>query len=302
MSNEEPESIPLSDYDADLNWIESVIETVSPTDEYLSALIEVNKAILRSERKRLEESRQQAAINGAATDVDNVDGGMFSDNTEGALPEDAVGVVTRDTQPNNIGPGMFRINGSPFYAMIKNDDDEVLQAGDTVRVLGGPNKVTRRGAGGIGLLGGGGLGESYFRYKGRLYRIPQVVDRNQDVKVSNQSYADGNYTDIDGSLGAGETKEIARIEPPRDSFFLLKYTNATLHDTVRYNYYIDNQTDPDEDLSGSIPWATPPELHEVIPGGWQLVEDYVYLELVEESGNTEYDTVQASLTGIEMEV
>lgn len=303
MSGKNDGSTPLADIDADLNWIESLIAGLSPTDDYIEALIESNEALLRGEQRRLEVTKQEAAMSGSGTDTRTDEGGVFTFPEDGALPEDAIGTVTRDTQPNNTGPATFQLNGSTFYAIVKNDDREVMQAGDTVRVVDDGNKVSQRGAGAFGSIGGGGgLDESYFRYQGRLYRVPQVVTRDQDVKVSNQLYVEGDYESVEATLGPGEKKEVARIQPAPNAFFLLKYTNATNHPTVRYNYYIDGMSEPDEDLSGESPWATPPDLHEVIPGGWQMVEDYAVLEFEETSGNTEYDSIQGTLTGLEVEV
>lgn len=286
--------LPASEVEAQLNIVESALSSATGTDEFLSAILEAQRA-------QLQALRQEGAMLGSVGNDDIPEGGIFSVPSRSALPEDAVGTIARDIQPNASGPGVFRISGTTFYAVVKNDDDDPLQAGQSVRVIGPRNRVTARdAAGGYGAIQSA-TQPGVFRFQGNLFRIPEVVTRDQDVKVSNQKYIRGTYQDVSGGLNPGETKEVARIEPDNDQLFLLKYTNATAHNTVRYRYTIDGPN-PDQDLSGTMPWATPPDLHEVIPDGWNIVEDYVSLEFVEESGSNSYSTIQGTLTGLLIDV
>lgn len=292
-----PPDGPLSvdDVRDDLNAIESALAGASATDEYLAA-------ILRAQRTSLEIAQQQGAAAGVVDDDGTPRGGRFSSPEQGALPEDAIGTVARDIQPNATGPAVFDINGTLFYAVVKNDDDDPLQAGQSIRVIGGRNRVTARDAsGGFGTVADASQ-EGIFRFKGNIFNIPEVISRDQDVKVANQKYERGTYTSVSGDLAPGEDKEMARIEVDNDQLLLFKYTNATAHSTVEYEYYIDNTNEADKDLSGSTPWATPPSLFEVVPDGWNIVEDFVSLRFRETSGSTSYSNVQGSLTGIILNV
>lgn len=278
----------VSDVEDSLNVLEQLSASANATDDYL-------KGILQAQELQLQMATQQGAIQGSVNDDTIEVGGRFSVPGRGALPEDAIGTVARDIQENDTGPAVFDLNGGRYFARVRNDDADTLQAGTAVRCVGGQNRVTARGAaGGFGTFG---IGEGFFRYKGNLFQIPDIVDRDQDVKVANQLYIRGDYQTVSSTLDPGEEKEFARIEPARDQIFLLKTTNATAHSTVKYNYYIDG-TDPDQDLSGTMPWATPPDHYEVVDGGYNIVEDYVALEIAEASGSNSYSTVSGSLTGL----
>lgn len=146
------------------------------------------------------------------------------------------------------------------------------------------------------------LGDQGFRLNGRRVRIPRVITDEQDVKATNQQYINGVYTTVDSTLDPGEAKEFARVEPRESQVFLFKHTAATAHDTVRYEYFIDDDEDPDEDLTGNIPWATPPDRYPVSPSGYRLVDDFASIRLLEQSGTNSYTNVQASLTGLLLEV
>jgi hypothetical protein len=291
--NDLPEEGPvyLSDIREDIQDFEALANQFSSEDEYLAALNQNVVALLRQQANR-------GAHDGSIVDDTVTTGGRFSVPEHSALPEDAIGTVARDINPGDTAPAVFQLGGSVFYAVVQNDDSEEMQAGTSVRVIGTSNRVTARGAAGSVAGGAPGSGSDTFRYNGSLYQVPRILTTDEDVKVANQTFVGGTYTDVSDTLDAGQQKEMARIEPSPDEFLLLKYTNATAHDTVEYNYYIDGDFEVDEDLSGQSPWATPPSLHEVAPGGFKLVEDYVAVELAETSGSNSYTGVQATLTGL----
>lgn len=296
MSEHVPPNRPLraSEVRDDLNTVEELLSYASADDEYFEALL-LNTALIA------EGVMGQARTSGGFVDDTSGDGGAFSTPTQGALPLDAIGTLARDVNPQDTGPAVFQISGTVFYAVVENVDKEERQAGTSVRVVGEGNEVTARGAAGnLAGVGGAGGGD-FFRYNGALYKIPRVTEKDEEVKVANQLFKRGTRTNVSADLGPGESKEFARIEPDSDSFALLKYTNATAHSTVEYNYYIDDPQDRDEDLSGPTPWATPPDLFEASPGGFKLVEDFASLELVETSGSNSYSNVQGTLTALVLE-
>ena len=282
----------LTDITEQTNWAERVIAEASPTDERLDALV-------RNSNIALSLLAQQGTLDGGINVDPGRDGGPLSDPEFDRLPQDAIGVAAEDINPSDTGPAVFQIQGTRFYSIVTNRVGEEIQAGEAIRVLGGQNGVTTRGAGSLaGGLGAGGGGGSTFRYNGNLYTIPSVTEADESVKVANQLYVQGEREEVEATLEPGEQEVFARIEPSTDSFALLKYTNATAHPDVRYEYFIDDPEIPDPDLSGSVPWATPPDLHEVSPDGYRLVEDFVALRLVNESDTETYTTVQGTLTGL----
>lgn len=285
------EPTTLSDVRAQINWAERIVESTSPTDERLDALVRnsnIALAILADQGTR-----------GGELDFDpGGDTGPLTDPDFDRLPEDSIGTAAEDINPGDTGPAVFQIQGTRFYSIVTNTDNEEVQAGAPLRVIGGNNGVTTEGAAALGGVGGGGSGERSFRYQGKLYEIPRVTRGSEDVKVANQLYIQGEREDVGSTLEPGESKEIARIEPSTSQFGLLKYTNATAHEHVEYEYYIDDPQEPDPDLSGTVPWATPPDLFEVSPGGFKLIEDYAILQMVNKSDTETYDNVMGTLTGL----
>lgn len=176
-----------------------------------------------------------------------------------------------------------------------------LQAASTEGVSAGP---------GVPLVGDEtgaaaetGSSDTFF-YDGRVRTIPRAVDEDRDVKVSNQKYDEGTYTAVSNTLDPGEEKVVARVNVAPDEFFLWRGTFATEHATVDYDYYIDSSPDggkPDQDLSGSRPWTTPPDLFTPVPDGFMIVERSVSLVFRETDGTTSYSGVEGALTGIIME-
>jgi len=142
-----------------------------------------------------------------------------------------------------------------------------------------------------------------FVYRGEEYAVPSVVDRGDAIATSNQSYstATDTYENEGASVDAGERKLAAAVETTGREVFLLRATNATLHSTIRYEYVFNDAAAPDPALSGSTPWATPPDLY-TVGSPFVLVEDSVELYLNEQSGNTEYDETAGALIGVRVEV
>lgn len=299
MSSDGPQGGPpvspvlASDIEAQLNWLEEAIAQATGTDDYLAG-------VLQNQRILLQEFSQRGQLSGSVLDdINQREGGPLSDPERGFLPQDAIGTVARDINPGDTGPAVFQLQGTVFFSNVRSTIDEEIQAGEAVRVIEERNGVTPRGASGAA---SNIITSNAFRYNGQLYTVPLVADSEQTVKVANQQYDQGTRTDVDSDLDPGEDKMVAQIRPENDSFLLLKYTNATAHPTVRYDYYIDDPNDTDDDLSGAAPWASPPDLFEVVPDGFRLVEDFVELHLVETSGSSDYSNVQGALTGFIIEV
>lgn len=140
-----------------------------------------------------------------------------------------------------------------------------------------------------------------FRYQGSNYNIDIANVSDNLVKVANQKYEFGERTNVNQTLEPGESKEFARIEVDEDHFILIFTTSATAHPTVEYNYYIDDPDNIDENLSGSAPWASPPQEYQVRRRGYMIADDFVSLEISEDSGNTEYSSVEGWLNAIILE-
>lgn len=300
MSNNGDSPLPaqpttLSDIEAQTNWAEKLISNASPGDERLDALV-------RNSNIALTLMAQQGALDGSVGADPGRDGGPLTDPDFDRLPQDAIGRAAEDINPGDTGPAVFQLRGTIFYSIVTNRESDEIQAGESIRVIGGRNGVTTRGAGSLAGFGSGGGGNTTFRYNGQLYEVPTVTEGDEDVKVANQLYVQGAREDVSSTLAPGESKAFARIEPGTSQFALFKYTNATAHSDVRYEYYIDDPETPDPDLSGSVPWATPPDLYEVSPGGFKLVEDYVVLQMVNTSDTTTYENVQGTLTGLLIDV
>jgi hypothetical protein len=274
-----------------LNLIENALNALSGEDEYL-------RAILQNQQIQLLQELNRQGLPDGPTSTE----GVFSNIDKGALPIDAIGVAAEDIPVNDTGDAVFQLQGSTFRARVRNKENFNLDAGAAIEVVGEGNSVQAAGAG----AGVGGLfsadDPNTFQYRGRLRVVPRVTDAGDMVRVTNQKYEGETYTDVEPSLNPGEVKTVAEITARRNEFILFKHTNATAHSTVDYNYYVDDDSEPDPSLSGNQPWATPPDLYEVTPDGYQLVADSVKLEMVETSGNTSYDSIAGTLTGFVLQV
>lgn len=269
---------------AEINALESLAGGLTEVDEYSQAILR-NQAL--SLRLQLEQQR------GALPEAVNLRGG-----TRRLVPRGSVGIANGTIYENDTGKATFQINGTIFITTVEADED--IDSAALVEVIDGENTVEETDGSGFGRLTGGG--SDSFVYEGRFRSIPSVVDPENDLKVENQLYNDGDYTTVTGDLGPGQEKEFARIEVANDEFLLFKYTNATAAQTVRYNYYVDGPNDPDPDLSGSSPLASPPERYEVIPDGYMIVDNSVSLVIEETSGSNSYSGLSGLLTGIKLEV
>lgn len=293
--SEKSDPVTAKEVEESLSFAEKVEAAISPDDEYAAANLEINRRTLQAVQS------MGQVTGGVVEDRENVGGALSAIDPSG-LPEDAIGVTAEDINPDDFGPAVFQLQGSVFYARVENTDKEEMQAGEAIRITGDGNQATTDRATRSAANAGGAKLRGVFRYQGKLYGVPDVVEAGEAVKVANQKFEKDTYTDVDGTLDPGESQVFAKIEPPTDAFALLKYTNATAHDTVQYNYYIDDEQVKDPDLSGTVPWATPPDLHEIVPDGYRLVEDYAILELSETSGSTQYTNVQGTLTALIIEV
>lgn len=274
----------VEDAEAEINALESLIAGLDTDNDY-------DRALLRNQVLRLRLLVQQQR--GALPETIGQGG-----QKRRLLPQGAVGIANRDIYENDNGPATFQINGTVFSTTVQATED--IDSSAIVEVVGNENQVKESDGSAFGILTGGS-GET-FVYDGEFRTVPSVVDPEIDIKVQNQVYEDEEYTTVADDLGPGQKKTFAQITVESDEFLLLKYTNATAANTVRYNYYIDGEENPDPDLSGSTPLTTPPDKYEVVPDGYMIVENEVRLDLRETSGNTQYDGLSALLTGLKLEV
>jgi len=140
-----------------------------------------------------------------------------------------------------------------------------------------------------------------FVYEGQQYNIDIANPGPDLVKVANESYVKGEREPINENLQPGEQKEFARIEVRPGEFILLLTTSATPHPTTEYQYYIDGEEQPDPNLSGNAPWASPPNEYEVRRRGFRIVDNSVSLQISESTGERSYSEVEGWLTGIVVE-
>lgn len=140
-----------------------------------------------------------------------------------------------------------------------------------------------------------------FRFNGVNYNIDIANTSENLVKVANETYNAGERETVSQDLEPGEEKEFARIEAGPGKFLLLLTTSATPHPSAEYRYYINDESEPDPNLSGNAPWASPPAEYEVRKRGFMIVEDFVSLQIAETTGEREYSGVEGWLTGIVLE-
>jgi len=271
----------------------------SDQDKLLAALVN-NQRVMISQLQRIANQTSLGDSPSGTGDIQELlqtNNDLLRDQIGGvvdvtSLPIGQVGRMTAPVSSGARGNAIFSFSGSDLLAEVKVTED--VETRDYV-VISGPDNQADPVAGNVSdtVDTGSGDGSLTFEYQGEVYRVPRVIKDENDVKVSNQLYQEGSREPVNGSLGAGSNKTFARVQVASDEVFLLKYTNATSVNTAEYDYYIDSE-DPDTDLSGQSPWATPPDLYEVAPGGFRLVEDSVEIQLTETSGTNSYSNVQAT--------
>jgi len=137
-----------------------------------------------------------------------------------------------------------------------------------------------------------------FRYKGEIYNV-DVANVGPDlVKVANEKYIKGTRTEVSEKLEPGAEKEFARIEVKDGNFLLLLTSSATPHPTTEYKYYEDGSNNEDANLSGSAPWATPPDEYEIRRRGFRVIDNSISLQISETTGERAYSNVEGWLTGV----
>jgi hypothetical protein len=146
---------------------------------------------------------------------------------------------------------------------------------------------------------------------GVIVEIPAGITPDQDIKVANERYIEDTRTEVESVLQPGESKIMAEITVAPEEVILFRATNATAHSNVQYNYYFNqggiserdlNPSDADDDLSGSAPWATPPDLFAPYAQGPMGVESSIALQIVNQDADTVLDPVQGTLTGTKIRV
>lgn len=281
--------VSMDDILDDLNFVEAFLNDISGQDEYL-------EAILQNQRTQLMLALQRAVFSGGIPPGE-ADPGQLGNLP---LPLNSIGIMTRDISEGDDGYAVFFLNGGRFRATIKADED--IQQGQPVVVTGKNNLVEEAAESGSvsGLFAEAEPGR--YIYEGEVRAVPSVVTEDDDIKVENQLYDQGEYTTVDGTLDPGESKTIAEINVAPNEFFLGKFTYASAAETVRYNYYIDGSNTPDDDLSGVTPLGTPGSKTQFNYDGFLLIDSSIRLEIEETSGNTSYDNLVGFIEGIKREV
>lgn len=304
MSSSNPEFADIGSADElrekilSLDDIEDQLNIIEQIDNSLSGDDEVTRAILKGQQIQLMMMLQQGQFRGGIAPGDI--GEELAEFGGRSLPIDALGIAAEDIQGGFSGNAVFFLDGGRFVAEVTPQQD--VEQNDPVKVVGDGNRVDLAGsAGGVANLFGEGDPDT-FLYEGKLRAPPRVITEDNDIKVENQLYVEEEYTTVDADLDAGEAKTFARINVESDEFILLKYSYASAAETVRYNYYIDSEQTPDEDLSGNTPLATPPDRREIIPNGFLLVDNDIRLELEETSGSNSYTGLTAGLEAIKQTI
>jgi hypothetical protein len=293
----------------ELNAIESLRASLSGQDDFLEAMLRNQRLLGMQMLQNLQMGGLEALPIEA---VETTDTGVPTDYpvdvrvvppaeilNDTNLPLAAVGKAAEDIRGNDTGTAVFQRQGTIFSTTVRATEN--IAGGDNIRVIAPGNIVETLEGENISLPGFGDESGT-FAYRGNTYTVPVVSDTGQHIRVANQRYNKGNREDVEATLAPGEEKVFAQIEVPTNKFVLAKHTNASAHDSAEYNYYVDTRTERDEDLSGTVPWATPPDLYELNEEGYMFVEDYIELRIAETSGSATLDNVQGTLTAIVVEV
>lgn len=304
MSSSNPELADIGSVDElrekilSLDDIQEQLNIIEEIDNALSGDDELSRALLKGQQIQLLMMLQQGQFRGGIAPGDI--GEELAELGGRSLPIDALGIAAEDIQGGFSGDAVFFLDGGRFVAEVTPQQD--VSQNDPLQVVGDGNRVAPAGsAGSVANLFGEGDPDT-FLYEGKIRAPPRVTTEDNDIKVENQLYVEEEYTTVSPELDAGEAKTFARINVANDEFILLKYTYASAAETVRYNYYIDNENDPDEDLSGNTPLATPPNRREIIPNGFMLVDKDIRLELEETSGSNSYSGLTAGLEAIKQTI
>lgn len=149
------------------------------------------------------------------------------------------------------------------------------------------------------------LDSDEFRYQGSTYVLPRVVPRERIIIVGNQTYdptRNDVYQDVsDTDLTPGDRETFAEIRVRSSEFLLLEKTAATAATELTYDYFLDDENNPDEDLSGDAPLAEPDEIQngDVMKDGYLIVDNFVRLE-IQNDGNNDVEDVIGVLKGVRM--
>lgn len=284
-----------------LNLLKKLVAALDPDTDYQSAILQSINTLAEAI-----ESQDMGDGGAAQAQLDEIID-LLQQQLEGAavttnLPVGLVGRSIDEIPNNQTGTGVFNLDGSQYAVRI--EASESIERLEPITIVGDDNLVRPTTDledavdDSVPTIGG----DFRFRYNGKVLVVPRIAQLNDDIKVANQKYDRGSRTDVSSELGPGESKVLAEVTVREDEIFLFKRTNATSHPDVKYEYYIDDEEDPDPNLSGTVPWATPPEFFEVVDNGYRLVEQFVRLKLVNTSGTTSYDAVQGAITGTKLEV
>lgn len=257
------------------NLVEQILDLMDSDDQFLAGIL-ANQVTIGNQLRNLSIPSQPSGAQ--EFDVNN-------------LALGTVGVALEDIDSNSKGDVLFRPAGSEVIDRVEAETN--VEFGQPVKVTGSQNKVSP-------LLSGSGivqgtLFEDLFTFDGKFYSLPNAVQKGKAVKVGNQSYVRGNYTDNDSTINANSTETLAKVEVQTNQFFLFDKTAVTGNSNLNYTYEIDG--DKDKSLSGPSPWAEPPNLHEVVDDGYMIVDNKVVVKVTNDSGSNVND-IEADVTGI----
>lgn len=282
-----------------LNLIQRALAAVTPGTAYEEEILRVLQSLLEAqvgitpgdgEDGPTPASSIPELLNEIAFKLEEQIQGI-TDTTD--LPPGLTGQATASIGNGDSGVAVFEISGGEFAATVTAVEDVTVQ--DYIRVIPkGRNLIepigTRRT-------------EDFLR--------PTVLDADDQLLVANERYREGSRSSVGGSLNPGEEKVMAEVTVPAGQSFMLEGVNATAHPDAVYRYYIgegttdDNDLDPDTadpNLSGSAPWATPPDFFAPYGEGPVEIEGSIKVQIANQDDQSSLDPVQASLKGYIVEV
>lgn len=278
-----------------LNVLQRAIALIDPSSPYEEEILDALRTLVEIQGGGLEDgagtpSTPQELLAEIALKLEEQIQGV-TDTTD--LPAGLTGQAAATIRNGQEGVATFDIAGGEFAAEVQAV--ETVDVQDILRVL--PQ--------------GRNLVESVGVRRTEEFIRPTVLAVADQLHVANQRYDRGDRVDVVGTLNPGEEKVMAEVTLPGGVSFMFTGTNATAHPDAEYRYFFDqagvldedlDPSDADPNLSGTAPWATPPDLFSPYDHGPVEVRDSVKLQVANESDSTELETVQGTLAGYLVEV
>lgn len=229
----------------ELNFIEGLRARLSGTDEYMEALLSV-------QRTQLLMQAQQSSVMATPPGAEDIQ--PFKQQN---LPIDAVGVSNRIIYENDTGPATFQIQGTIFATEVRARED--IPEGAPVRVTGSGNEVNLTANVPDGLVG---ISEAGF----------SGVSPDAVIDIQNQTYTQQsgrvqpvvNQVSFTGDLDPGDEEVVVSATVQDDNYRIVAQEQGvsahkadvdndnTDESIIRYHYqYKEEPGDAWEELAGS---------------------------------------------------